>query len=197
MNKSRLNKTVFYFFLVWRRPEIHCTVPFSCNQVSFFILWYPQVHLIVQFGSSSFKRREKGENKGAPILLLRLLKRVTFLNTSYWLPISWICKWRNHFIAILRIFLFFFFLFFLSRWFRKLSCVGEKVKWKWKSLSCVSHFVTPWTLVHGILQAKILEWVAFPFSRESSQPRDWTQVSNPGPLFTSWATREAQEYWSG
>ena len=32
-------------------------------------------------------------------------------------------------------------------------------------------------IVHGILQAKILEWVAFPFSRGSSQPRDQTQVS--------------------
>ena len=31
--------------------------------------------------------------------------------------------------------------------------------------------------VHGILQARILEWVAFPFSSGSSQPRDWTQVS--------------------
>ena len=31
--------------------------------------------------------------------------------------------------------------------------------------------------VHGILQTKILEWVAFLFSRGSSQPRDWTQVS--------------------
>ena len=32
--------------------------------------------------------------------------------------------------------------------------------------------------VHGILQARILEWVAFPFSRGSSQPRDWTQISH-------------------
>ena len=31
--------------------------------------------------------------------------------------------------------------------------------------------------VHGILQARILEWVAIPYSRGSSQPRDWTQVS--------------------
>ena len=31
--------------------------------------------------------------------------------------------------------------------------------------------------VHGILQARILEWIAFPFSRGSSQPRDRTQVS--------------------
>ena len=52
--------------------------------------------------------------------------------------------------------------------------------------------------VHGILQARILEWVAFPFSRESSQPTDGTQVSCiAGEFFTSWATREAQEYWGG
>ena len=52
--------------------------------------------------------------------------------------------------------------------------------------------------VHGILQARILEWVAFPFSRRSIQPRDQTQVSHiAGGFFTSWATREAQQYWSG
>ena len=40
--------------------------------------------------------------------------------------------------------------------------------------------------VHGILQARILEWEAFPFSRESSQPRDQTQVShNAGGFLTS------------
>ena len=47
--------------------------------------------------------------------------------------------------------------------------------------------------VHGILQARILEWVAFPFSRRSSQPMDWTQVACiAGRFFTSWASREAQ-----
>ena len=46
--------------------------------------------------------------------------------------------------------------------------------------------------VHWILQDRILEWVAIPFSRGSSQPRDWTQVShNMGKIFTSWATRKA------
>ena len=41
-------------------------------------------------------------------------------------------------------------------------------------------------IVHGILQARILEWVAFPFSRGSSQPRDQTQVSHiAGRFFTS------------
>ena len=52
--------------------------------------------------------------------------------------------------------------------------------------------------VHVILQARILKWVAIPFSRGSSQPRDQTQVSHiVGGFFTSWATKEAQEYWSG
>ena len=46
--------------------------------------------------------------------------------------------------------------------------------------------------VHGILQAIILEWVAVPFSRGSSKPRDWTQVSCiAGRFFTSWTMREA------
>ena len=58
---------------------------------------------------------------------------------------------------------------------------------------------TPWTYaVNGILQARILEWVAFPFSRGSSQPRDRTQVfCIAGSLLSSWAAREAQEYWVG
>ena len=51
--------------------------------------------------------------------------------------------------------------------------------------------------VHGILQARILESVAFPFSKGSSQPRDWTQVSHIASHFNRWASREAQEYWSG
>ena len=44
-----------------------------------------------------------------------------------------------------------------------------------------------------ILQARILEWVAFPFSRGSSQPREQTQVS----CIAGGATKEVQEYWSG
>ena len=47
--------------------------------------------------------------------------------------------------------------------------------------------------VHGILQVRILEWVAFPFSRGSSQLRDQTQVSHTaGGFFTSQATGEAK-----
>ena len=47
--------------------------------------------------------------------------------------------------------------------------------------------------VHGILQARILEWVAVPFSRGSSQPRDGTQVSCiAGGFFTLWTTKKKE-----
>ena len=49
--------------------------------------------------------------------------------------------------------------------------------------------------VYGILQARMLEWVAGPFSRVSSQTRDQTQVSRiAGRFYTSWANREAPIY---
>ena len=59
-------------------------------------------------------------------------------------------------------------------------------------------FVTPWSAAHqapltmGTVQATILEWVATPSSRGSSQPRDQIQVSHiAGRFFTIWASREA------
>ena len=67
---------------------------------------------------------------------------------------------------------------------------------EWKKSESVSDSVlfdsaTPWAVacqtVQGILQARILEWVAIPFSRGSSLPRDWIWVS----CITIWATREA------
>ena len=56
-----------------------------------------------------------------------------------------------------------------------------------ESHAVVSDLVTPVDdTVHGILQTTILEWVAFPFSRGSSQPRDQIQVSCiGGGFFTS------------
>ena len=48
--------------------------------------------------------------------------------------------------------------------------------------------------VHGILQARILEWIAFPFSRGYSQPKDQTQVSyTAGRVFTICTSREAYQ----
>ena len=50
--------------------------------------------------------------------------------------------------------------------------------------------------VHGILQARIVEWIAIPFSRGSSQPRDRTLVSCiAGKLFTIWAMGKTYHYW--
>ena len=52
----------------------------------------------------------------------------------------------------------------------------------------------PCSSVRGILEARILEWVAISFSRRSSQHRDWTRVSRiAGRCFTIWATREVAE----
>ena len=43
-----------------------------------------------------------------------------------------------------------------------------------------------------------MQWAAFPFSRGSFQPKDWTQVSHiAGGFFTSWTIWEAPKYWSG
>ena len=53
----------------------------------------------------------------------------------------------------------------------------------------------PGSSIHGILQARILEQIAVPFSRGSSQPREWTWVSHTaGRFFTIWATREAHYF---
>ena len=74
-----------------------------------------------------------------------------------------------------------------TTWLRKTPLLS--LLWKWKLLSWVRLFAIPWT-VHGIVQARILEWVAFPFSRESSQPRNQTGVSCiAGRFFTNWAIR--------
>ena len=50
----------------------------------------------------------------------------------------------------------------------------------------------PGSFIHGVFQARVLEWVAISFSRESSQPRIWTRVSCiAGRFFTDWAMKEA------
>ena len=66
------------------------------------------------------------------------------------------------------------------------------LKWS-ESCSVFAIFCNPMNYrIHGILQARILEWIVVPFSRGSSQPRDQTQVSHiAGRFFTSWATRGA------
>ena len=67
-----------------------------------------------------------------------------------------------------------------------------------QSCSVMSNSVTSDYTVHGILQARILEWVVVLSSRVSSQPRDQNQVSRiAGRFLTSWATREAHSWFMG
>ena len=72
---------------------------------------------------------------------------------------------------------------FFSSW----SEVAQLCPILWDTMNCS----LTGSSIHGIFQARVLEWVAISFSRRSSQPRDWTQVSHVvGRRFTIWATRE-------
>ena len=90
-----------------------------------------------------------------------------------------------------------------------ISCIGRQILYHWCHLGnplmkvkllvaqlCLTlcgHIDCSWLgfSVHEILQARMLNWVAIPFSRGSSQPRDRTQVSGiAGRFLTIWATRD-------
>ena len=80
-------------------------------------------------------------------------------------------------------------------------CPEGELKWSEVSLLSRVRFCNPMdcspsrSSIHGILQARILEWVVISFSRRTSWPRDRTQVSlTAGRFFTIWATREVQDY---
>ena len=81
----------------------------------------------------------------------------------------------------------------LLKFFSHLICLTSFctfLKWKWKSLSHVLLCNSMSYTVHGILQARILEWVAFSVSRGSYQPRNRTGVSCiAGGFFTNWAIK--------
>ena len=77
-----------------------------------------------------------------------------------------------------------------SHWNRKVL-VSQSCPILWNPWA-VTHS-PPGSSVHGILQARILEWLASPFSGVSSLSRDWTQVScTAGRFFTAWTTREVK-----
>ena len=85
-----------------------------------------------------------------------------------------------------------FLLFQFVNWF----CFSFEIMKVKVAQSCLSLSDPMDCTVYGILQARMLEWVAVPFSRGSSQPRDWTQVSHiAGRFFTIWATREDLKSW--
>ena len=76
-----------------------------------------------------------------------------------------------------------------------LSCMRAQLLQRCPTLCDPVDWSLPASSVHGVLQARILEWVAMPSFRGSSQPRDWTQASciscTAGKFFTNWATWEA------
>ena len=81
----------------------------------------------------------------------------------------------------------------------KRQCISlYKVKWNKVKVtqSCLTLCDPMDYTVHGILQIRILEWVAFPFSRGPSQPRNLTRVSwIADGFFTNWAIREVLLRW--
>ena len=85
-------------------------------------------------------------------------------------------------------------------WPRNQTCVSYIFKYSVSESEVAQSCPTLWDpmdcslsgSVHGIFQARVLEWIAISFSRGSSQPRTWTWVSRTaGRRFTVWATREA------
>ena len=76
-------------------------------------------------------------------------------------------------------------------------CLGEsesEVAQSYPTLCDSVDCSLPGSSLHGFFQARILEWVAISFSRRSSWPRDWTQVSRIiGMRFPVWATREVPQ----
>jgi len=91
---------------------------------------------------------------------------------------------------------------FLTRNRTYISCIGSQILYLWASReahiytrvlshqSCQSCPTLCNSSVHGILQARILEWIAILLSRESSWPKDQTWVPFvAGRFFTVWATR--------
>ena len=153
--------------IVWKRDQ--------------FILWYFRVDSSDTFGEASLTFRylltfgtiQKWD--GLPFEIGNI-----FFSSCGKGRILWEILWRQ-----------------VSNWMR-VDDFSESVCWLFSS---VQLFVTPWTvarqapLVHGILQARILEWVAISFSRESSRSRNQAWVSCiAGRFFTVWATREASRW---
>ena len=71
------------------------------------------------------------------------------------------------------------------------NCFKESISRSVVSVWDPMDYIACQAAIYGILQARILKWVAIPFSRGSSWPWDGTQVSRiTGSFFTAWVTRE-------
>ena len=97
-----------------------------------------------------------------------------------------------HVLALFQHILYIYFNIYIQLYMCVCVCVCVLIAQSYPILCDPMDCSLPGSSVHGILQARILESVAILFSKGSSQPRDWTQVSCiAGRFFTIWATREA------
>ena len=136
-----------------------------------------------------------GGGSGSKYVILRLSSKETIFSSFYWsivdlqrcVSFRYIAKWfsytHTHNKKPLE-------KAFFSRAFSLI--VKVKVAQSCATLCNPMYCSPPGSSIHGILQARILEWVAISFSRGFSSPRDPTQVSHiAGGFFTIWAIREA------
>ena len=120
---------------------------------------------------------------------------------KWYLTVVWVCIFQTLVMSRLFYLVDHLCIFFgetpFKFFFNFLFCIGVKMKVLVAQL-CLTlcdpmDCIPPDSSVHGILQARILEWIAILFSRGSSWSRDQTKISCiVGRFFTIWATREAQ-----
>ena len=181
--RSRLGTGGFSLYqVIFPFSQLFCS-QFSCQGLilSLYVLFPPLKWMLIT---------SKPKDWRLNVALLR--KERTGYNCMVYNGVAsglWTGFWGRSFRAIV------FFLGFLTLHVLIHNCLKLLSVWVKAAQSCLTLCSPMDYTVHGILQARILEWLAFPFSRASSQPRDQTQVScNAGGFFTSWTLREAHLY---
>ena len=158
----------------WRWTEVICWI--SEAMLAFCVWYYLLLHIL--WTNFYFRKSFTGTSLAVQWLRLRTLLKVQSLVGQH------VRSHMLHSVAKIQKNPFYstvcmYFLYFLL-------CESES-----QSRSVVFNSLWP-HIVHGILQARILEWVAFPFPRGSFQPKDQTQVSCIADRFsTVWATSDA------
>ena len=153
-------------FIVWNftlEPEKHLELLFG-------------YHWVIDWGLLFCLFLSLFANECQVVLPFFVEKTVLFLSNCLCIlsKINWACLCR-----------------YISRLYPVLLIMCLKVKVKVTPL-CLTLCDPMDNTVHGMLQARILEWVAYPFSSISSRPRNRTRVSCiAGGFFTNWAIREA------
>ena len=111
---------------------------------------------------------------------------------NWWCTITWLLKERKDNHTFLCFTSTVYMVAVLTLWLKKVMKESEsEVVQSCPTLCDPMDCSLPGSSAHGIFQARILEWVAISFSRGSSRPRDWTQVSCiVGRRITIWATRK-------